>query len=49
MSEEKKNLERRHKAAAIILAGGAGVRMGGDKQYMPIAGIPVVERTAEHS
>ncbi|PKM98582.1 MAG: bifunctional 2-C-methyl-D-erythritol 4-phosphate cytidylyltransferase/2-C-methyl-D-erythritol 2,4-cyclodiphosphate synthase [Elusimicrobia bacterium HGW-Elusimicrobia-3] len=34
-------------AEAIILAGGAGERMGGDKQYLPLAGRPMVERTVE--
>ena len=35
------------KAAAIILAGGSGTRMGADKQYLPLAGRPMIERTAE--
>jgi 2-C-methyl-D-erythritol 4-phosphate cytidylyltransferase len=35
------------KAAALILAGGAGTRMGGDKQYMLLGGRPVLERTAD--
>lgn len=34
-------------AEAIILAGGAGERMGGDKQYLPLAGRPMIERTVE--
>ncbi len=41
------NTDKKIKAAAIILAGGMGVRMGGDKQYMLVGGIPVVERTAD--
>lgn len=35
------------KAAALILAGGSGTRMGGDKQYMLLGGRPVLERTAD--
>ncbi|MCR4819658.1 MAG: 2-C-methyl-D-erythritol 4-phosphate cytidylyltransferase [Elusimicrobiales bacterium] len=38
---------KKPKAAALILAGGAGKRMGGDKQYMLIGGRPVLERTAD--
>lgn len=34
-------------AEAIILAGGAGTRMGGDKQYLLLAGRPMIERTVE--
>ena len=34
-------------AAAIILAGGSGTRMGGDKQYLPLAGRPMLEWTVE--
>ena len=34
-------------AEAIILAGGSGSRMGGDKQYLPLAGRPMIERTVE--
>ncbi len=34
-------------AAAIILAGGSGTRMGGEKQYLPLAGRPMLERTVE--
>lgn len=34
-------------AVAIILAGGAGTRMGRDKQYLPLAGRPMIERTVE--
>ncbi len=37
----------RKKAAAIILAGGAGTRMGREKQYLSIAGRPMIERTVE--
>ena len=47
MAEEKNIFSQKPRAAAIILAGGAGVRMGGDKQYMLIDGKPVIERTAE--
>ncbi len=32
---------------AIILAGGSGVRMGREKQYLPLAGRPMIERTVE--
>ena len=34
-------------AAAIILAGGAGARMGREKQYLLLAGRPMIERTVE--
>jgi 2-C-methyl-D-erythritol 4-phosphate cytidylyltransferase/2-C-methyl-D-erythritol 2,4-cyclodiphosphate synthase len=34
-------------AEAIILAGGSGTRMGGDKQYLLLAGRPMIERTVE--
>lgn len=34
-------------AEAIILAGGSGTRMGGDKQYLPLAGRPMIEWTVE--
>ncbi|HNW43858.1 MAG TPA: 2-C-methyl-D-erythritol 4-phosphate cytidylyltransferase [Elusimicrobiales bacterium] len=34
-------------AEAIILAGGAGSRMGAEKQYLPLAGRPMVEWTVE--
>ncbi len=34
-------------AEAIILAGGSGTRMGGDKQYLPLAGRPMLEWTVE--
>ena len=34
-------------AEAIILAGGSGARMGGDKQYLLLAGRPMIERTVE--
>ncbi|PIU19371.1 MAG: bifunctional 2-C-methyl-D-erythritol 4-phosphate cytidylyltransferase/2-C-methyl-D-erythritol 2,4-cyclodiphosphate synthase [Elusimicrobia bacterium CG08_land_8_20_14_0_20_59_10] len=34
-------------AEAIILAGGSGTRMGADKQYLPLAGRPMIERTVE--
>lgn len=47
MAEEKNNFRQKTRAAAIILAGGAGVRMGGDKQYMLVAGRPVIEHTAD--
>jgi 2-C-methyl-D-erythritol 4-phosphate cytidylyltransferase/2-C-methyl-D-erythritol 2,4-cyclodiphosphate synthase len=32
---------------AIILAGGAGARMGREKQYLPLAGRPMIEWTVE--
>ncbi|MCL2669324.1 MAG: 2-C-methyl-D-erythritol 4-phosphate cytidylyltransferase, partial [Syntrophaceae bacterium] len=34
---------------AIIPAGGAGIRMGGGvaKQYLPLAGIPILARTLQ--
>jgi len=35
--------ERRCKAAAILVAGGSGTRMGGPKQFLPLAGKTVVE------
>lgn len=35
------------RAAAIILAGGSGTRMGREKQYMPLAGRPMLEWTVE--
>jgi len=38
---------RKQAAEAVILAGGAGVRMGREKQYLPIAGRPMIERTVE--
>ncbi len=34
-------------AAALILAGGAGARMGREKQYLPLAGRPMLEWTVE--
>ncbi len=34
-------------AEAIILAGGSGSRMGAEKQYLLLAGRPMIERTAE--
>lgn len=34
-------------AEAIILAGGSGERMGGEKQYLPLAGRPLIEWTVE--
>ncbi|HCC48277.1 MAG TPA: bifunctional 2-C-methyl-D-erythritol 4-phosphate cytidylyltransferase/2-C-methyl-D-erythritol 2,4-cyclodiphosphate synthase [Elusimicrobia bacterium] len=34
-------------AEAIILAGGSGTRMGREKQYLLLAGRPVIERTVE--
>jgi 2-C-methyl-D-erythritol 4-phosphate cytidylyltransferase/2-C-methyl-D-erythritol 2,4-cyclodiphosphate synthase len=34
-------------AEAIILAGGAGARMGAEKQYLPLAGRPMIEWTVE--
>ena len=34
-------------AEAIILAGGSGSRMGRDKQYLLLAGRPMIERTVE--
>ena len=34
-------------AEAIILAGGSGARMGGEKQYLPLAGRPMIEWTVE--
>ncbi|MDA8132363.1 MAG: 2-C-methyl-D-erythritol 4-phosphate cytidylyltransferase [Elusimicrobia bacterium] len=34
-------------AEAIILAGGAGTRMGREKQYLPLAGRPMIEWTVE--
>ncbi len=34
-------------AEAIILAGGSGARMGKDKQYLPLAGRPMLEWTVE--
>jgi 2-C-methyl-D-erythritol 4-phosphate cytidylyltransferase/2-C-methyl-D-erythritol 2,4-cyclodiphosphate synthase len=34
-------------AEAIILAGGSGSRMGGEKQYLPLAGRPMLEWTVE--
>lgn len=34
-------------AEAIILAGGSGARMGGEKQYLPLAGRPMLEWTVE--
>lgn len=34
-------------AEAIILAGGSGTRMGGEKQYLPLAGRPMIEWTVE--
>lgn len=43
MSDENNKL----KAAAIILAGGAGTRMGADKQYMRIGSMPMIERTTD--
>lgn len=35
-------------AEAIILAGGSGSRMGREKQYLPLAGRPILERTVEN-
>ena len=35
-------------AEAIILAGGSGSRMGREKQYLPLAGRPLIERTVEN-
>jgi len=35
------------RAEAIILAGGSGSRMGADKQYLPLAGRPMIEWTVE--
>lgn len=32
---------------AIILAGGFGARMGREKQYLPLAGRPMIERTVD--
>jgi 2-C-methyl-D-erythritol 4-phosphate cytidylyltransferase/2-C-methyl-D-erythritol 2,4-cyclodiphosphate synthase len=34
-------------ASAIILAGGSGTRMGAEKQYLPLAGRPMLEWTVE--
>lgn len=36
-------------AAALIVAGGTGSRMGGDlpKQYLPVGGIPILRRTVQ--
>ncbi len=34
-------------AEAIILAGGSGARMGEEKQYLPLAGRPMIEWTVE--
>lgn len=34
-------------ASAVILAGGSGARMGADKQYLPLAGRPMIEWTVE--
>jgi 2-C-methyl-D-erythritol 4-phosphate cytidylyltransferase len=36
-----------HKDYAIIVAGGKGLRMGGEvpKQFLPIGGMPVLMRT----
>lgn len=34
-------------AEAVILAGGSGTRMGGEKQYLPLAGRPMLEWTVE--
>ena len=34
-------------AEAIILAGGSGARMGTEKQYLPLAGRPLIEWTVE--
>lgn len=34
-------------AEAIILAGGSGARMGAEKQYLPLAGRPMIEWTVE--
>ena len=39
--------KRSVKAEAVILAGGAGTRMGGEKQYLPLAGRPMLEWTVE--
>ncbi len=33
--------------SALILAGGAGLRFGGGKLLAPLAGVPVIRRTAE--
>ena len=43
MPSRKKNSS----AEAIILAGGSGARMGADKQYLPLAGRPMIEWTVE--
>ena len=37
---------RRPRTAAVILAAGSGTRAGGDKQWVPVAGIPVLIRSA---
>ncbi len=42
-----KKEKRSDGAAAIILAGGSGTRMGGEKQYLPLAGRPMIEWTVE--
>ena len=44
MSNTKKTADG---AEAIILAGGSGARMGGEKQYLPLAGRPMIEWTVE--
>ncbi|MBQ7847440.1 MAG: 2-C-methyl-D-erythritol 4-phosphate cytidylyltransferase, partial [Clostridia bacterium] len=40
---------KKHYTTAIILAGGSGTRMGGDntKQFIDLAGVPVIARTIE--
>ncbi|MCM2267763.1 MAG: 2-C-methyl-D-erythritol 4-phosphate cytidylyltransferase [Elusimicrobiales bacterium] len=38
---------KRTGAEAIILAGGSGTRMGGEKQYLPLAGRPMLEWTVQ--
>ena len=44
MSNTKKTADG---AEAIILAGGSGARMGGEKQYLQLAGRPMIEWTVE--
>jgi len=42
-----KNIKIPKHSAVIILAGGRGLRMGREKQYLDLAGRPMLERTAE--
>ena len=44
MKKENRNFRG---AEAIILAGGHGSRMGAEKQYLPLAGRPMIEWTVE--